>query len=516
MLAASPKPDAVIGDSIFVQRLHLADLAIVVGYNLAVLALGIGFFRRIGSSDRFITAGRSLPGWAVGMSIFGSYVSSISFLANPGKAFDGNWNSCVLAFAMPLAALVAVRWFVPWYRASGDVSAYEHLERRFGPWARSYAVVCFLLVQIARLATILYLLALALEPLLGWDVRAIIVLAGLLITIYPLLGGTEGMVWVGVVQSVVLLAGTAACLLMLLVRMPEGPAQIVQIATENHKFSLGSFGTSVSDSTFWVVLFYGLVTHLQNFGIDQSYVQRYITARSDRDAARSVWIGTFMFIPVSVAFFFMGTGLFAFYHALPQRLPEALAERPDAVFPHFIATELPVGLTGLVIAAICAASMDANLNYCATLFLCDVYQRYFRRRAGERESLWVLRAATLAIGAASTIAALAMLRVSTVLDAWWQLAGIASGGILGLFLLGFLRRRVGNASALVGVVTGVTVILWMTFSPKWTGRWEPLRSPFHHLLVLVIGTATVLVVGAVSSLLFRPGDGARRDGDPSH
>lgn len=481
------------------ERLPFIDLAIVIGYNVAVIALGCGFFWRSRSSERFITAGRALPGWAVGLSIFGSYISSISFLANPGKAFADNWNFFVFAFAMPVAALIATRWFVPLYRRSGEVSAYEHLEQRFGPWARSYAVLCFLLVQIARLATILYLLALALNPLLGWDVRTIIVVAGVLITLYPFLGGTEGMIWVGVVQAVVLLAGAAACLVMLVAQMPGGPGRIFEVAAAEDKFSLGSLSANLSESTFWVVLFYGLVTHLQNFGIDQSYVQRYITARTERDATRSVWIGTLLFIPVSAAFFFIGTGLYAFYQTQPGLLPPSLAGSPDKVFPHFIANELPIGLTGLVIAAICAASMDANLNYCATLFLCDIYRRYARPGAGERESVWVLRLSTLGMGAVSTVAALAMLHIRTVLDVWWQFAGILSGGMLGLFLLGLLSRRAGHGAALAGVAGGVLVICWMTFSPSWTALPEWTRSPFHNLLILVIGTSAVLAIGFVAA-----------------
>lgn len=178
------------------------------------------------------------------------------------------------------------------------------------------------------------------------------------------------------------------------------------------------------------------------------------------------------------------------------------------MFPHFISAELPVGLTGLVIAAICAASMDSNLNYCATLFLRDLYQRYLRPAPRDAESMWVLRLATLGIGAASTVAALAMLRVRTALDAWWQLAGIFSGGMLGLFLLGRLSRRAGSRAALAGITAGVATIFWMTFSPGWTVLPAWARSPFHSLLVLVIGTAVVLLVGLTASRIV-PAKGAR-------
>jgi SSS family solute:Na+ symporter len=405
---------------------------------------------------------------------------------------------------MPLAAWIATRWFVPFYRRTGEISAYHHLEHRFGPWARTYAVLCFLLIQLARLGTILYLLALALRPLLNWDVPTIVMVMGLLVTVYPFLGGTEAVIWTGVVQAVVLIGGAASCVVALLVGMPEGPRQICEIAMAEHKFGLGSFGASLSGSTFWVVLLYGLVTHLQNFGIDQAYVQRYITAKSDTAATRSIWMGTVLFIPVSLAFFFIGSALFAFYRAQPQLLPSAAELKPDDVFPHFIAHQLPAGLTGLVIAAICAAAMDSNLNSSSTLILCDIYRRYLRRTAGERESLWVLRIATLVLGALSTAVGLAMLRVQTALDVWWQLAGIFSGGMLGLFLLGLLSPRAGQRAGLAGVACGVVTILWLTLSPRWTGPLEPLRSPFHNLLTLVIGTAVVLGVGLVASVLDRP------------
>jgi SSS family solute:Na+ symporter len=494
------------------DRLPLIDLIIVVGYNLAVVALGCTFWRRSGTSERFMSAGRSIPGWALGLSVFGSYVSSISFLANPGKAFADNWNSFVFAVSMPLAAGIAVRWFVPFYRRSGAVSGYEHLEHRFGPWARTYAVICFLLLQLVRLGAILYLLAQALKPLLGWEESTMIVMTGLVVTLYPLLGGAEAWIWTGVFQAILLLGGTAICVAALLAGMPEGPGQVFRIAIEEGKFNLGSFGASVSESTFWVVLVYGLVTHLQNFGIDQSYVQRYITSESGKGAARSIWMGTWMFMPVSAAFFFIGTALFAFYRSQAELLPAAVAAEPDRVFPHFIRTQLPPGLTGLVIAAVCAAAMDSNLTCSATLFLCDIYKRYLRRGAGEREALWVLRLTTLGFGGASMAVAFRLFRVPTTLDAWWKLAGITSGGTLGLFLLGILCRRAGSGAALAGVASGVAVIIWMTVSKSWGGPLAAFRSPFHDLLILVIGTGTILGVGVLSALLFAR---RRSPSDPS-
>lgn len=475
------------------------DYAVLITYLIAVVAFGCGFVLRSRSSERFMAAGRSLPGWAVGLSIFGSYVSSISFLANPMEAYASNWGAFVFAFSLPLAAWLSVRYFVPFYRKSGEVSAYQHLENRFGSWARTYAVVCYLLLQATRLGMILFLLATALQPIMGGKIQHIIIVAGIVVTIYPLLGGTEAVIWTGVVQSLVMTAGPVVCVVLLLVGMPEGPGQVIEIADQEDKFSLGSFDFDFVASTFWVILVYGLVTHLQNFGIDQTYVQRYLTAQSDREAARSVWVGALCFIPLSALFFLIGTALFAFYRVHPGLLP-AGAE-PKQVFPFFIAHQLPPGVTGLMLAAICSAAMDSNLNCCATLVLCDIYRRYFRPAATERESMWVLRATTLVMGGLCTGVALAMIEIESALQTWWLLAGICSGGVLGLFLLGLMFRRAHSAGAAIGTVAGVLVIAWMIFSPGWSGTMEALRSPFDKKMILVIGTLTILMVGLLSSWL---------------
>ena len=471
------------------------DLSVLVGYLAGTVALGIWVGRKQ-SSDEFMSAGRRVPGWAIGLSIVGTYVSSISFLALPGKAFASDWNAFVFSLGLPPAIWIAVRYFVPFHRAAGALSAYEHLERRFGVWARMYAVVCYLLTQVARVGTILYLLALALAPLTGWSIPALVLVAGAASLVYTLYGGLQAVIWTDVVQTVVFVGGAAACLVIILVGT-HGPGELFRVAAGAHKFSFGSFGADVGQSTFWVVLLYGIFINLQNFGIDQSYVQRYQAARSEREAARSVSMGGWLYLPISAAFLLIGTGLFVFYAVNPVRLPAGLAATPDAVFPRFIASELPAGVGGLVMAAVFAAAqstISSSINGSATLILCDFYTRSVRPMAGDREKLAVLRASSLVIGVAGVAAALAMMRIRSALDAWWQLAGIFSGGMLGLFLLGRMSRAVSGAHARAGVIAGVLVILWMTFSPAWPAgvAW---RSPFHPDLIIVIGTLVVLIVG---------------------
>jgi solute:Na+ symporter, SSS family len=475
-------------------------------YFAAVMAIGVYFWRggQSGTISGFTAAGGSLAGWVVGLSIMATYLSSISFLALPGRAFAENWNAFVFSLSLPLATWMAVKWFVPFYRKSGEVSAYSHLERRFGTWARLYAGLCYLLTQLARMGSVMFLTALPLNLLMGWDIRLVILVLGISVIVYAMLGGIVAVIWSDAMQALVLMAGALVCLGLMLWGMPGGPTQALSLAAEQGKFSLGSFSAGIGEPTFWVVLIYGLAINLQNFGIDQNYVQRYVAAKSEAAARRSLWLGGLLYVPVSAVFLLIGTTLFSFYTARPELLPETLraADQADRVFPYFIVSQLPPGLTGLLIAAIFAAAMSTvstSLNSSATLLLTDWYRRYLRPKAGERESMLVLRLGTLVWGLMGTGFALAMIGVKAALDAWWTLSSIFAGGMLGLFLLGMIARRAGNAAAATGVAVGVLVVVWMTFSPRSELLPEALRSPFHSFMIIVIGTLSILLVGLLVS-----------------
>jgi solute:Na+ symporter, SSS family len=357
------------------------------------------------------------------------------------------------------------------------------------------------------------LVAVALSPLIGWSLSTLILVSGVAVILYTLVGGMEAVVWTDVIQSIVLIAGAAVCVIVLLAKMPDGPSQLFQIAWANDKFSLGSLSDfSLGKETFWIVLIYGLTINLQNFGIDQNYVQRYAVADSERSAAKSVWMGAMMYLPISAVFFFIGTGLFAFYTAQPDLLPKGV--EGDRVFPHFIVNQLHYGMTGLVIAAIFSAAqstLSSSVNSSAALILCDFYRRYVRPDASDRQSMMVLYAGSFLVGAMGTAVAIALTFVEgAALDTWWKLSGVASGGMLGLFLLGMLSRRTGNRAAIVAVAAGFLVICWMTFSTKWTGDKEWLRSPFHDYLIAVFGTLTIFAVGFFAGFVWNSSKEAKK------
>ena len=486
------------------MKLSLLDAIVFLVLVFGNVAFGVSFIFRNKTSAQFTTGGGRIPAWVVGMSIFATFVSSISFLALPGKAYATNWNAFVFSLSIPFASFAAVKFFVPLYREIGNISAYYYLELRFGAWARVYASLCYILTQLMRTGAILLLLALPVNALFGWDIKTVVVVTGLAVILYSMLGGIQAVIWTDTIQGIILIAGAVVCAVFLTFSMPDGPRQLFEIAAANNKFSPGSFGPSLKDSTFWVVLIYGLFINLQNYGIDQNYIQRYMTTSSEKEAKSSALFGSLLYIPVSLVFFYIGTALFAYYTAQPDLLPDELKMpgSADKVFPFFIAAGLPAGLTGLLIAAIFSAGMSTvstSLNSSATIILSDYYKRYFNKGADEKTSMLVLRISSFMTGILGIGIALALVGVESVLDAWWALASIFSGGMLGLFLLGYISKKAKKTDAVIGVIIGVILISWMSLSPVYFtgGSLLAFRSPFHANLTIVFGTIIIFLVGFI-------------------
>lgn len=478
--------------------MSIIDITIFGIYLLGIVLFGSSFYKKNKSASAFTLGNNSLPTWVLSLSILATFVSSISYLALPGQAYLTNWNAFAFSLSLPLASIIAVKFFVPLYRSVNSPSAYTYLERRFGPWAKTYASVMYLLTQLMRAGTILFLMALPLNVLMGWNITTIIIITGVCVMIYSLLGGIQAVVWTDAIQAIILIAGALVCIGVLLFTLPEGPVQLFTFAAEHKKFSLGSFSSELTSSTFWVVLIYGFFINLQNFGIDQNYIQRYMSSRSDKEAQKSALYGGLMYVPVSALFLFIGTALFSFYKANPGLLPVGV--EGDEVFPWFIVNQLPVGLTGLLISSIFAAGMSTistSLNSSATVILVDFFKLPPGGQETERKSMLVLYLSSFIFSVIAIIIAVAMINVQSALDAWWKLASIFSGGMLGLFLLGYLAPKVKNTAAVIGVVAGVLVIGWMSLSPIFFTKGVMLKyaSPFHSYLSIVFGTVAIFIVG---------------------
>ena len=476
------------------------DLIIVAVYLLGTALFGAWFVKRNNTLEAYTLGSRRLPGWAIGISILGTYLSSISFLANPGKSYASNWSPFVFSLSLPIACLIAGHFFIPFYRKRVQTTAYQHLEERFGYWARAYAGISLILLQVGRIAVVLYLVALAVSQLLGWDLVTVILALGLLTIAYTAAGGFEAVIWTDVVQSIVLLGGAMLCLLLLLLNIPGGMEQAIATASSQGKLALGSLDWDLAVQGFWVIMLFGIVENLKNFGVDQNYVQRFLSARSDRDAVRSMWIGGLTYIPVSALFFLIGTMLFVYYQAIPT--PD-LPSKPDQVFPFFIVTQLPTGVVGIVIAAVLAAGMstlDSSLNTSATVWAIDFYRRWKGEQTADHKLLAITRWTTIIIGVIGTGAALLMMEVRTALDVWWQISAVFGGGMLGLFLLGIMVPKADTKTAMIATALGILVVAWNNFLPKLGVIPEWAQLPLHPLLAGLAGTLTILLSGWILSL----------------
>ncbi len=506
------------------KNLTLPDLSIIVIYLLAMVAVGIYFSRKNKTTEQFTKASGKIPSWAIGLSLYATFLSSNTFLGVPGKAFGSNWNAFVFSLSMPLAAWVATKYFVPFYRRSGEISAYTHFEHRFGPWARTYAVICFLLTQLARIGSVFFGIALSLQALTGYSMASIMLVVGICIIIYTVAGGMEAIIWTEVVQAVLKTLGALLILYLIIQGMPGGVSKIIEIGKQDHKFSLGGFSPNLTESTFWVILLYGFFINLNNFGMDQNYVQRYHTASSEKGAAKSVWLCVKLYVPISLLFFIIGTALYAYYQMHPEltqtirlqaaaeRLPltaskeliarTAASLKPsdfgDKIMPHFMVTQLPIGALGLIISAILAAAMStisSGMNASATVFTEDIYKRYFNKNAAQKKSLSILYISTFICGLLGMSCGIAMIGISSVLDTWWVLSGIFAAGMLGLFLLGIISRHTGNAAALTATIIGIVVIVWMALPQLIPEKYAYLRNPLDKNLIIVIGTLVIFLTG---------------------
>ena len=485
------------------------DLWVIFLYMVGMIAVAFWVSDRSRDAEGYTVAHRNMSGLVLGLSVLGTFTSSITFLGLPTNTYKGNWSAFNFGLALPVAALIATRYFVPLYRRGVSLSAYEYMERRFGYWARAYADMCFIVLQLIRAATVMLLVALATAPLLGMDIVPMLCVFGVVVILYDTVGGITADIWTDVIQVFILVGGALWCLAELVFRYPGGASEFVaEIPLE--KLSLGDLASwDLGQTTVLVIFLYGISENLRNYGTDQSYIQRFLSAQDERAAAKSIWIGALSYVPLSVVFCLIGTGLYMRYDLGGAALPEGILA--NQVFPHFIRYEVPQVVTGLIISAILAAAMstvDSNLNSMSTVLLVDVVQRLAGSRLLPFRDITILRASTVAFGVIATGTSVLIYRIflqqsGTIMDLWWQYAGTVGGGLFGLFLLGWLMPRIPSAVAGLAVLATIPVLYWGTFMR--TEESANLQCRLHPNLVGIAGTLTMLSIGVVGLALVRAG-----------
>jgi len=492
------------------------DIGILILYACVLIGMGVYYLRKCRTAEQFMVAGRTIPAWAAGLAVMSTYTSSISYIATPGKAYSDNWHPFIFSLCIFPVAWFVCKYAVPYYRQIKLISVYEFLENRLGSWARIYGALSFVLYMIGRIAVILYLASLLLNTFIPCNIVIVIIIMGTITIAYTFLGGMEAVIWTDVMQSLVMIVGIIFCAVILTRDVFSQPEYLIQYAVDADKFSLGStkFSLVSQQRTIWVMIIFGIMENLRSLFADQNCVQKYSSVADERQAKRSIWIGMLIYIPLTAIFLYIGTALFAFYSPGGHQLKEGITKGSE-VFPYFIATQLPVGLKGLVVAAILAAAMstvDSNLNCSATVLLLDFYKRYFNPKIGERASIIFLRATTVVWGILGTLFAILMIRAESILDVWWQISGIFGGGVLGIFILGLLRLRLRLWQGLVSIGVSIAVITWGTFvresflsglDVRIPNSWKWIECNLDVVIVGAAGTVALMAVAFIFGLTNR-------------
>lgn len=460
-------------------------------YLVSLVFMGLYLSRCGKSTDDFFLAGRRITWWAAGLSIFGTQLSSISFMAIPAKAYATDWVYILANAAILFIAPVVVFFYLPFFRRLNVTTAYEYLEKRFNSVVRLFASAAFIFYQFGRMAIVLFLPAIALSTVTGINVYAGILVMGLVCTFYTVLGGIEAVIWTDVLQVIVLLGG-ASISLAVMIFDAGGFSKFVSVGLADGKFHIFDWSWDYTTTTVWVMLLGNFFIVAGPYTSDQTVVQRYLTTKDEKAAARSIWTNAVLVVPSTLLWFAIGTGLYIFYKSRPAQLDPSLST--DAIFPLFIAQQLPAGVSGVVIAALFAATMstlDSSLNSVATAIVTDFHRR-FRPAKPDRLRLRLARWLTAILGVMATAIAalLATFDIASLWDVFQQVAGLFAGSLAGVFALGIFTRRATGAGALIGALSGVLLLYWVK-----------THTPVHFFLYAAIGVVTCMIVGYGLSLV---------------
>lgn len=483
---------------------RIFDLAVVAVYLACMAGLGLWFSRRQTSTENYFVAKRSVPSWAMGMSMLATMVSSVTFVAYPGSSYGKDWSLLVPGFLLVALLPFVGRVIIPFYLEEVGLSAYEYFQRRFGRPARVYAAIAFTLAHFSKMGFVLYLMALTIASMTGWAIVTVIWAVALVMVFYTVIGGVEAVVWSDVVQGIVMWVGIAVALGYLLFLPPGGPGAVFATAAQQGKFSLGSTAFDFTRPTVPVAILYGLFWYGQRYVADQTMVQRYLLAKTDRGAMRGVAMGALLCLPVWALFMLIGTCVWSFFRLTGESIPAAIT-KADQMFPYFLSAHLPPGVMGLLLAALTGAAMTmlaGDLNTLAMVLVEDFY-RAARPRASDRDSLRAARVIVLVVGTLNVATALLLVRTrGSALSMWFAVSAIASGGLAGLFFLAFLSRRATRASAWVGIVCSTLFTVWAVLTKGAAplvdlGGWN---YPGDDLTIGAGGNIVLFVTGLAASL----------------
>ncbi|KKM74574.1 hypothetical protein LCGC14_1398990 [marine sediment metagenome] len=459
------------------------------------LLIGVYFARKQKSTEDYFVGGGRIPWWASGLSVFGTLLSAITFMAIPAKAFITDWSFFFLNITAILITPVIAFIFIPFFNKLKIRTAYEYLENRFNYTARAFGSLSFILFQLGRIGIVLLLPSLAISIVTGIPVETSIMIMGVLCIFYTTFGGIEAVIWTDVLQVIVLLGGSILAVVWIVVHTETTFGEMITYASERDKFNIANMDFNFTESTFWVVFIGGLASAMVTQGTDQTIVQRYLTSSSIKDAQKTLYTNAVLTLPATIIFFGIGTLLFIFYTEMPNALSPAIANN-DSIFPWYIVRELPVGVSGLLVAGIFSAAMSSissSLNSVSTAY-CNDFHTHFRPKTQDKKLLLIARIVTILTGIAGILLALWMANsnIKSLWDQFYRYLGLFTGGLGGMFLLGMLTKKANAKGTLMGLV-GSAILIW----------YISVFTEISFLMYAFFGVASCFAFGYVFSIVYK-------------
>jgi SSS family solute:Na+ symporter len=464
------------------------DLAIIALYLIGITLFGLRFRKKQRSLRDYFLAGRDIPWWAISLSIVAAETSTLTIISIPGLAYDTNLTFLQVVLGYVVGRVVISFVLLPHYFRGDLYTAYELIERRFGRGLRSLTAGLFLLTRAAAEGVRIYAVSIVVAIALGTGEVASIAIITVLTLIYTFEGGLAAVIWTDVVQTVIYVGGTLVGFVTILHLVPGGWSAIHAAAAGAGKLRVFDFTPSIwIPYTFWAGVIGGAFLTTASHGTDQLIVQRLLAARSQKQSVMALLSSGVATLFQFGLFLMVGIMLWAYY-----RVPSAHFGKPDRIYPTFIVSRMPHGISGLLIAAILAAAMSnlsAALNALSSTSIMDFYVR-FRPRADESTKMRLSRLSTFVWALLLfALAVLSLHKVGRVIEVGLQIASVAYGALLGVFLLGVLTKRANQRGAMIGMLFGfcAELYLWRTPAP-WT--WW-----------VMIGTVVTFAIGYAASFV---------------
>lgn len=472
------------------------NMTVLTIYLLFMVAVGLYFVFKNKTTDDYFRGGQSIPWWAAACSIYATMLSSLTYVALPAIIYQTNWVLLIGIWMIVLVAPIAIYVAMPFFRQIDATSAYEYLSKRFNLSVRLFASGLFTLFHIGRMGIVMALTALALSAVTPLTAAESVLIMGVLCLLYCTLGGIEAVIWTDTIQTIVLLIGAVICFIVIISGLEGGLTDFISIGMADDKFKLVNWDFSLDSITtlsIWVIVLGGLGQNLSSYTADQAVVQRYMVTADPKAAAKSIWTNALIAGPGALLFVCLGTGLYAFYHSYPEKLDPTI--QIDQIFPTFIATELPIGLAGLIVAGIFAAAqstVSTSMNSIATTVVTD-FIKPFNMIKTEKGYMSAARWLTFLMGVLGTLAGLIFIdpEIRSLMEAYFKVIGMFMGALGGLFVLGALTRKANATGAIIGILTGVLAMI-----SAWQLGWA------NGYLYATIGIVSCLVVGYAASLPF--------------